>query len=168
MTNRCEHLIRELERSLRESISFFKGLSRTELKTRVYAEGARWTVREILAHLITIEGSMQWLFRDILSGGPGSPPDFDLERFNRTQPKKLGGLALEELIEKFQAVRTGTIEIVRGMKEEDLDREGVHAFHGHGRLERFIRWSYEHARLHEDDARRILRRLRGGGAPPKA
>src|SRR5512143_3263014 len=99
---------------------------------------------------------MHWLFKDIHSGGRGSPPEFDIERFNRTQPKKLEGLALHELIEKFQAVRTGTVEILRAMKEEDLDREGVHAFHGHGRLERFIRWAYEHARLHVDDVRKAL------------
>ena len=99
---------------------------------------------------------MHWLFKDILSGGRGSPADFDLERFNRTQPQKLKSLGPDELIEKFQAVRTGTVEIVRAMKEEDLDREGVHAFHGHGRLERFIRWAYEHARLHVDDVRKAL------------
>jgi hypothetical protein len=158
MANRRERLIRELDRSLRESLAFFKGLSSTELKTRVYADGAQWTVQEILAHFITIERSMHRLFRDILSGGRGSPPDFDIERFNRTQPRKLESLALEELIEQFRAVRRDTVEIVRAMNEEDLDREGVHAFHGHGRLERFIRWAYEHAQLHEDDARRALRK----------
>ncbi len=156
MADRREHLIRELDKSLRESVAFFKGLSTTELNTPVYPDGAQWTVQEILAHFITIERSMHGLFRDILSGGHGSPPDFDIERFNRTQPRKLKGFGLDELVEKFQAVRTGTIEIVRAMREEDLDREGMHAFHGHGRLERFIRWAYEHARLHEDDARKAL------------
>jgi hypothetical protein len=42
------------------------------------------------------------------------------------------------------------------MQEEDLDREGMHAFHGKGKLDRFIRWAYEHARLHEDDIREVL------------
>jgi hypothetical protein len=46
--------------------------------------------------------------------------------------------------------------IAREMKEEDLDREGVHAFHGKGKLERFIRWAYEHARIHEGDIRKVL------------
>jgi len=46
-------------------------------------------VQEILAHFITIERSMHRLFKDILSGGRGSRPDFDVERFNRTQPRKL-------------------------------------------------------------------------------
>jgi hypothetical protein len=156
MEDRRARLIRELETSLQESIAFFRRFNPAELNTRVYQNGAQWTVQEILAHFITIERSMHWLFKDILSGGRGSPPDFDLERFNRTQPKKLEDLTPDELIEKFQAVRKGTVEIVRTMREEDLDREGVHAFHGLDRLERFIRWAYEHARVHEDDIRKTL------------
>jgi hypothetical protein len=42
------------------------------------------------------------------------------------------------------------------MKEEDLGREGRHAFHGHGKLDRFICWAYEHAQLHEADIRKVL------------
>jgi hypothetical protein len=34
---------------------------------------------------------------------------------------------LDELIERFRAVRQETVCIVREMKEEDLDREGMHA-----------------------------------------
>jgi hypothetical protein len=42
------------------------------------------------------------------------------------------------------------------MDENDLDREGWHAYHGHGKLERFIRWAYEHQRMHEDEMRQVL------------
>ncbi|MGE5258617.1 MAG: DinB family protein [Hyphomicrobiales bacterium] len=158
MADRRVQLIRELERGLQESIAFFKELGPAELNVRVYEDGAQWTVREVLAHFITIERSMHWLFKDILSGGRGSPPDFDVERFNRTQPAKLKGIGLDELIEAFRAVRADTVEIVRTMKEEDLDREAEHAFHGHGRLERFIRWAPEHARLHQVDLQKALGR----------
>lgn len=158
MADRRDHLIHELEKSLVESLAFFRGLSSAECKIRVYQDGAQWTVQEILAHFITIERSMHRLFKEMLSGGRGSPPDFDFERFNRTQPRKLEGLSLDELIEKFRTVRAETVDIVRAMKEEDLDREGVHAFHGHGRLERFIRWAHEHARLHENDIRAVLKK----------
>jgi hypothetical protein len=113
-------------------------------------------VRQVLAHFITIEKTMQWLFKDILAGGPGSPEDFDVNRFNRSQPQKLDVLSMEELFERFRSVRGATIDIVKGMEDKDLDREGRHAFHGHGKLERFIVWAYEHARLHLDDIRKVL------------
>ena len=104
----------------------------------------------------TIERSMHRLFRNILDGGPGASKDFDLERFNRSQPRKLDGLALDNLIDQFRDVRRETIAIVEGMADADLDRRGWHPFHGDGRLERFIRWAYEHVRLHQADIRREL------------
>jgi len=157
MKDRRDAITAELERNLSETVSLFQSLSPDELQTQLYSDGARWTVRQVLAHFVAIEGSMQWLFKNMLSGGPGAPPDFDFERFNRSQTPKFDGLTLDELIERFTAVRQETIRIVRGMKEEDLDREGLHAFHGRGRLDRFIRWAYEHVRLHADDVRRVLK-----------
>ena len=156
LTDRRDAIAAELEKNLSETVSLFKSLSPDEIRTQVYADGAQWTVQQVLAHLFTIEGSMHKLFKNMLAGGPGAPPDFDFERFNRTQPAKYSGLSLDELIERFTAVRQETIAIVRGMKEEDLDREGLHAFHGKGKLDRFIRWAYEHVRLHEDDIRSRL------------
>ena len=156
MTSRLDRIITELKHNEKETIVFFDSLNAEQLALTVYPEDPGWTVQQILAHFITIEGTMQWLFRDILAGGPGSPEDFDVDRFNRSQPKKLDGLSLEELFARFKTVRGETIAIVEGMSDEDLDREGRHAFHGHGKLERFIVWAYEHARLHLDDIRRLL------------
>ena len=151
MKNRRTHIIAELEKNLEDSIAFFRSLSPDELRIQVYQDGAKWTVQQVLAHFVTIERTMQWLFKDILAGGAGSPEDFDVERFNRTQPKKLDGQSLDELISQFKSVREDTISIVTGMSDADLDREGRHAFHGHGKLERFIRWAYEHVHVHMDD-----------------
>jgi hypothetical protein len=156
MEKRLDGIIAELKNNEEEIITFFKGLNPEQLAMTVYPDDPGWSVQQMLAHLITIEGPMQWLFKDLLAGGPGSPADFDLDRFNRTQPRKLDGLSLDELCDKFRSVRRKTIAIVEGMEVKDLDREGRHAFHGHGKLERFIVWAYEHARLHLDDIRKIL------------
>jgi DinB superfamily len=156
MNDRRSEIISELENSLEDSVDFFKSLKPEQLRVKVYQDDQSWTVKQMLAHFITIERSMHWLFNNILSGGPGSPGNFDVDRFNRTQPLKLYDHSVEELIEQFRQVRLGTISIVSGMDEKDLDREGVHAFHGDGKLERFIRWAYEHARIHENDIRKAL------------
>jgi hypothetical protein len=99
---------------------------------------------------------MQALFRDMLAGGPGSPENFDVMRFNRSQPQKLDHLSMTELIDRFKAVRRETIAIVATMAENDLDRRGRHVYLGPDRLERYLRWAYEHARLHEEDVRQAL------------
>ena len=156
MTNRGTVIIAKLKKNLDHSVALFKSLSPDELNTQVYQDGAQWTTQLVLAHFITIEHSMQWLFKNILAGGPGSPEGFDVERFNRTQPKKLDGKTIDELIAQFKSVRNDTISIVRSMSDADFDREGRHAFHGHGTLERFIKWAYEHAGLHLEDLRKRL------------
>jgi len=156
MSDRRTAIAAELEKGLTETVSLFESLSPDELRAQVYQDGAQWTVQQVLGHFAAIERSMHRLFTNLLAGGPGAPPDFDFERYNLSQTRKYDGLTLDELIERFKAVREETIRIVREMKEEDLDREGLHAFHGHGRLDRFIRWAYEHVRLHEEDIRKAL------------
>ena len=156
MSARGTPIIAELKKNLEDSVRFFNSLSSDQLRTQVYRDGARWTVQQVLAHFITIERSMQWLFKNILAGGAGAPEDFDLERFNRSQPKKLDGQSLNELITQFTAVREDTISIVRAMSDADFDREGRHAFHGPGKLERFIRWAYEHVGIHIDEIEKAL------------
>ena len=157
MKDRRTDIIAELEKNLEDSIVFFRSLSPDELGIQVYQDGAKWTVKQVLAHFVPIESTMQWLFKDILAGGPGSPEDFDVDRFNRSQPKKLDGLSIDELIAQFKSVREDTISIVKAMSDADFDREGRHAFHGHGKLERFIRWTYEHVQIHIDEIYKTIR-----------
>jgi hypothetical protein len=157
MMDRRNAIAAELEKGLAETVSFFRSLSPDALRTQLYQDGAQWTVQQVLAHFAAIERSMHRLFKDILAGGPGAPPDFDFERYNLSQTRKYDGRTLDELIDRFKEVRHETIRIVREMKEEDLYRKGMHAFHGHGRLDRFIRWAYEHVRIHEEDIRKKLK-----------
>jgi hypothetical protein len=159
MTDRRDAIAAELEKGLAETVSLFKSLSPENLRMKLYQDGAQWTVQQVLAHFAAIERSMHRLFEDILAGGPGAPPDFDFERYNLSQTRKYDGLTLDELIDRFKEVRQETVRIVREMKEEDLDREGMHAFHGKGKLDRFIRWAHEHARLHENDIQEALKRF---------
>ncbi len=156
MADRRQALITELEKAAEEVVVFFAALTPAQLERPVYTESIQWNVRQVLAHLVTIEKSMHWLFRNLLDGGAGAPEDFDIDRFNRSQPAKLDHLALAEVIVQFRDVRTETIAIVASMTDADLNREGRHPFHGHGRLERFIRWAYEHQRFHINDVRQVL------------
>ena len=159
MKNRIEQISAALEDNLTTTIAFFEGLTPQQIETAVYQEEVHWTAKQVLAHFASIEGTMHWLFKDIQAGGPGSPPDFDVDRFNLTQVRKLDGHQISELIEKFKSVRRETISIVSQMTDADLDREGRHAFHGLGKLERFIRWAYEHVDLHIEDIRKAVEQM---------
>jgi hypothetical protein len=155
--DRRQAIIDTLEKGLERSIAFFTSLTPDQLAEEIYQDGARWTAQQVVAHFIAIERSMQWLFNNILSGGEGAPEDFDIDRYNQSQTRKFDDLSLDGLIERLRRVRRETIGIVSAMSESDLDREGRHAFHGHGKLERFIRWADEHMQIHEDDIRAALK-----------
>lgn len=154
--DRCRDIVIGLRKGGEETVSFFESLTPEQLETRVYQDGAQWTARQVLAHFITIERSMHRLFENLLSGGEGAPPDFDVNRFNLRQTQKMEGLDMHALIPQFRLVRQETIAIVEKMTDADLDRQGWHPFHGTGKLERFIRWAYEHARIHEDEIRKAI------------
>lgn len=154
--DRCRDIATGLRKGGNETVSFFESLAPEQLETRVYQDGAHWTARQVLAHFITIERSMHRLFENMLAGGEGAPPDFDLERYNLRQTQKMDGLDLQALISQFRVVRQETIAMVEKMSEADLDRQGRHPFHGTGKLDRFIRWAYEHARIHEAEIRKAI------------
>lgn len=159
MNERITGLTDRLERNREAVLAFFRPLSIQEQGFRVYGEEPRWTVRQILAHLVTIEASMHTLFTNILGGGSGfTADDFDVDRFNRSQPQKLDDWTLEAVLDRFVEVRNTTISMVTEMNETDLDRKGNHPWHGLDRLERFVRWAYEHAELHLEDARDAVAR----------
>jgi hypothetical protein len=155
--DRREEIIATLEKGVERSIAFFKSLTPDQLAEEIYQDGARWTAQQVVAHFIAIERSMQWLFNNMLSGGEGAPADFDVDRYNQSQTRKFDDLPLDGLIERLQRVRRETIDIVSAMSESDLDREGRHAFHGHGKLERFIRWADEHMQIHEEEIKAALK-----------
>jgi hypothetical protein len=83
VTDRRTEIIAKLEENLNNFIFFFRSLSDEQLSVQVYTDGAKWTVKQVLAHFITIERSMHWLFKDILSGGSGSPDGFDSDLMMR-------------------------------------------------------------------------------------
>jgi hypothetical protein len=155
--DRRQEIIHTLEKGLERSIAFFTSLTPDQLAEEIYQDGARWTAQQVVAHFIAIERSMQWLFNNMLSGGEGAPADFDVDRYNQSQTRKFDDLPLDGLIERLQRVRRETIDIVSAMSESDLDREGRHAFHGHGKLERFIRWADEHMQIHEEEIKAALK-----------
>jgi len=97
--DRKNEIAGELKKGLYDTVALFRSLSPAELRTQLYADGAQWTVQQVLAHFVAIERSMHWLFRNILAGGPGAPPDFDFERYNRSQTGKYAGLTIDELME---------------------------------------------------------------------
>ncbi len=138
-------------------VGFFSGLTEPQWRTEVYTEGSVWTIRNILAHLVTAERGFVRLFADVHAGGPGASDDFSIDRYNASQQEKTKNLSPQELLEQYKSVRADMIAFVSSLAETDLDKTGRHPFLGPTTLREMIKMVYLHNQLHYRDLKKVLK-----------
>ncbi|MGE5250785.1 MAG: DinB family protein [Bacteroidota bacterium] len=136
---------------------FFASLNDAEWQTEVYTEGAVWTIRNILAHLMTAERGFIRLFTGILEGGSGASEDFSIDRYNARQQEKTRDMNPAELLEAYRQVRSEMVTFVAGLQDPVLEKMGRHPFLGWTSLREMIKMVYLHNQIHYRDLRRVLR-----------
>lgn len=138
-----------------ETVAFFEGLSPAEWEATVYTEGSAWDARQVLAHFVSAETEYLRVFRNVLDGGEGVDEDFSIDAFNEAEVALMHDTPAA-LIDRFRQVRAETVDLVAGMEDSDLDREGRHPFFGWDRMEKFVKLIYRHNMIHQRDIRRAL------------
>lgn len=136
---------------------FFAGLPEQSWNSAVYTEGSTWTIRNILAHLMTAERAFVKLFEQIRQGGEGVSTDFVIDRYNARQQEKTSQLTPPELLQQFQDVRAEMAAWVAGLSDAELERTGRHPFLGNTTLREMIKMIYIHNQTHYRDIRRVLK-----------
>jgi DinB family protein len=135
---------------------FFSGMQPDDWSARVYADGELWTVRSVLAHMMTAERGLLSLFRRIQRGGSGVSDDFRIDTYNASQQRKTAEAVPDELLRKFGAVRAEVATWVAGLSDADLAKEGRHPFLGIVSLREMIKMLYIHDLAHCRDIRRVI------------
>ena len=139
-----------------KTTDFFRDLPAHAWHVPVYTDGAQWTAHELLTHIVSTEIAIQSLMRDIMEGGSGSPPDFDIDLFTQDQVDRLGTSSNSDLLQEFQRQRAASIELVGQMQAEDLSRQGRHPFLGIAPFEDIIKLLYRHVQIHQRDIRKNI------------
>lgn len=135
---------------------FFGGLTDQQWTAEIYTEGSVWTIRSILAHLMTAERAFLKLFEDIRQGGPGASEDFVIDRYNARQQERTKELSPSELLEQYRSVRDRMVAWVAGLQDSELERVGRHPFLGVTTLREMIKMVYIHNQTHYRDIRRVI------------
>jgi uncharacterized protein (TIGR03083 family) len=161
MSNRQELILKRIQEEGSKTAAYFRGLAEESYGQQVYTTGPLWRVRDVLAHFVSAEQTLQFYGRQILAGGPGAPADFVIDEFNATQVAGLRDTSTAQLVDDFAAARAQTTEMVAGMVDADFDRIGRHPWFGNVPLEQMLKLVYRHNMLHERDVRRALE----AGAP---
>lgn len=136
---------------------FFADLTEEQWGSQVYTEGSVWTVRNILAHLMTAERAFVKLFESIRQGGPGVSDEFSIDRYNARQQEKTHEMAPAELLDAYRTIRAEMVAWVAGLQEADLQKSGRHPYLGETSLLEMIKMVYVHNQVHYRDARRALK-----------
>ncbi len=137
--------------------AFFGGLTPEQWNTEVYTEGSTWTVRSILAHLMTAERAFVRLFEDVREGGPGASEDFVIDRYNARQQEKTRDESPAQLLADYREARERMIAWVAALDDTELERTGRHPFLGMTTLREMIKMIYIHNQTHYRDIRRVMK-----------
>lgn len=93
-----------------------------ELETFRYAPD-RWTIREVVGHLIDSERLFGYRALHMARRDPAPLPSMDQEAW--ADASNAGERPLAGLLDELEAVRRGTLGLFRGLAPGDLDRRGV-------------------------------------------
>lgn len=157
MAETAEKLSAVLEKEKQKTISFFRDLPEDVWQKKLYADGAEWTVYEVLVHIVEVEGSLTKLFEHVARGGNGVGEDFDIDAHNKEAVSGMAGASKDALLDEFSALRDTLIENVSGWTEDQFQNVGRHPFLGEARLEEMIRLFYLHVNLHTRDIRKMAK-----------
>jgi uncharacterized protein (TIGR03083 family) len=157
MGEQIELLIRKLREEEGALAARLAALPPEAWERPVYGEGQAWTVRDVLAHLVSAERGHQRLVADVAAGGSGSPPDFSVDEYNRRHVAALAARLPADLLAEFQSVRADSVALVSGLPDDDLARRGNHPALGPDTaLADFIRIIFMHGKMHQRDLTRAL------------
>lgn len=107
-------LLSALESSMHDTLSFFRALP-AEKWNHSYAAG-KWTIKQILQHLIDSERVFAYRALTIARGDQTPLPGFDENEFARNG--NANDLSPNELLEEYAAVRQATLYLFKNMAEE--------------------------------------------------
>lgn len=149
-------LAEKLQSEGQRLFDFFSTLTEELWTKEVYTEGTTWTVRNVLAHLVTAERGFVKLFEQIRQGGAGVSEDFSIDRYNASQQEKTRDWTPQQLLEHYRAVRAEMVTWVAGLSDGDLEKTGRHPFLGQTTLREMIKMVYLHNQLHYRDIKKVL------------
>jgi hypothetical protein len=114
-------LLAHLERQGRETTALLRGISEPKSQHR-YAPG-KWTIREVVGHMIDAERVFAYRALSFARGEGASLPSFDENAWAATS--NAGTRSLTDLIEELAVVRAASVALFRGFTEQEFARSGV-------------------------------------------
>jgi uncharacterized protein (TIGR03083 family) len=133
-----------------------QGLEATEWQTAVQSEDARWTVADLVRHLINAEKGMTGLIVQFQQGNDPVPPDFDRERYNVRSVEKIQHLTPAAMLETMTANRNQLLQVIATLAPDDWQKRGRHASLRIMSIEEICHLIADHETAHLADIQKAL------------
>jgi len=150
-------LARKLQAEGDKLTKFMGALSDAQWNSEVYTEGTVWTIRNVVVHLVSAERAFLTLFGQIRDGGSGVSADFDIDRYNASQQRKMQKLNCAQLVAQYLEARAKMVAFVQSLGWDDLEKQGRHPHLGATSLRDMVKMIYIHNQRHYRDVRRSLK-----------
>ncbi len=152
-SSRAEGLEKKLEKGLQRTIEYFVGFQPEVWDREVYADPP-WNARSVLVHLLSAERELLYLIQNVAGGGQGVTESFDIDAFNQAEQEIGPQVPPPELLALLTAARQQTLEWVKHLEDEQLDRIGRHPALGEITVEAMINAIWGHHLLHIREMRK--------------
>ncbi len=106
--------------------TFLDGLTVDEWQTAVYDEDAKWTLADIVRHLVDAERGMIGMMQQWQQGKDPVRPDFDLARWNARVVQKAAEKSPAELLTEMAQNRANLLAFIETIQSEDWAKKGRH------------------------------------------
>lgn len=156
MTRSVKQVTARLRRGRARVLSTFQQCEDDDWEQIVYRQPTPWTVRDLLAHLVSAEIGLFSIARDVAEGGEGSPEGFDYDGHNATEQARLADCKPSHLLKELAKAREETIQWAAGLAEHQLSLIGNHPGLGKVDLETMLNAMHGHQLLHLRDLQAAL------------
>lgn len=152
---RADALAAKLEKGRQKTFEVLNALTPEQWQTPLYHEPT-WQVCNLLAHFVSAEDQLLALAQNVAEGGLGASPDLDINRYNADEQDRLEGQSPKILLDLLDQARQQTIEWVRTLGADRLDKIGRHPVLGDVNVETMVMSIYGHQLIHMRELSRLL------------
>ncbi|KQL33277.1 DinB family protein [Psychrobacillus sp. FJAT-21963] len=115
------NIIEILEKQIEETSTFLKNISDQQALFRYAPE--KWSIKEVIGHMADTERIMAYRLLSFARGETNSLPGFSEMEY--VQHAFFDKQSIDDLIENLIVVRQSTIQLVKSLSNEALQRRGI-------------------------------------------
>ncbi|MGH7599533.1 MAG: DinB family protein [bacterium] len=110
-----------LNKQFDATLEFLRNLTETQVGTRY--EPGKWSIKEVLGHVIDTERIMS--YRALRIGRADETPIPGFEQDDYVRAANFDSRTWDDLLAEFQIVRAATVALLRGLDEKAFGRRGT-------------------------------------------